>query len=202
MSLTCVILRATGFRNSAAIIGASAVLIVLGRDGTLRVLGPLSFQPAIPVMLAVPMLLSVGIGIAHSTWRSPVVRINARVRAARCVSFILATALACGVVGLGEAVSARPIWSGLLRNTLEMGGACLAAAALLGVAYVWVPAVLMYSLGLLTPYSESAWTPYGLLFFDQAAPGQILAAGAAFVLGLCVGVWDPVSRGYLATVGR
>lgn len=191
------VLAATGAVLAVPLLLLALVVVVMYPDGTIEQLGPVSVQPAVPVMLLVPALLAVACAISHGTWTVPVVRRNARTAAARALSYVTVFVLGAAVVWLGDALAATPVLSGSLRNLFWMTGASLVTAALVGVVYAWLPVVVACGVAVLSAATENPWTLYGWLFHPTATDAQLVVAGAAVLVGILVAVWDPRSPGYL-----
>lgn len=193
------VLSATGFLTSVPFLLAGLATVLLFPNGEISAVGPISLQPAVPVILCVPLLLSIACGIAHTTWPSPVVRRTWRIHLARAFSYALGLGLAVAVLRVGTAVGSAEPSGGALRNLLWMSGLAIATTALAGIAYTWVPVMLSCSAGILSAPTEDPWTLNGMLFHATATPGQLVLSVAICAAGLLLGVWDPVSRGYLKT---
>lgn len=197
--LTISVLAATGAVSAVPLLALALVVVLLYPDGEIERMGPVSVEPAIPVLLLVPALLAVACAVSHGTWTVPVVRRNGRTTAARALSYVTMFALGSAVVWLGDILAAEPVLSGSLRNLCWMTGTSLATAALLGVAYAWLPVVIACGTAVLSATTENPWTLYGWLFHPAATDGQFLTAAAVLLTGLSVAVWDPRSPGYLRT---
>jgi hypothetical protein len=191
------ILTATGFAAPVPLFGVALATVVLYRDGRIEHVGPLTVQPAIPVILLVPLLLSIGCAVAHSTWRSPVVHRCLRVQVARAASYLAAVFISACVAALGGWLAEGDLMSGTMRNLLWMVGATITTTALIGITYAWLPVIIACGAGLLSTPSQNAWTLHGLLFHPQATDSQVRFAALTCAVGLAMGIWDPVSRGYL-----
>lgn len=191
------ILRATGIGVPIPLGVVSLLTVILYRDGRIKGFGPMMFNPPISVILVIPLLLSMGCGVVHATWATPVIHRSARVHLARAMSYTVALSASGGVSTVGCLLAQADVASGIMRNLLWMTGVAVATAALAGVTYAWLPVVLACGAGLLSSHTNDPLTLYGLLFHDQATAVQIGFAALTCATGLAIGIWDPVSRGYL-----
>jgi hypothetical protein len=191
------LLSATGFGATVPIFLGALATILLARDSKIEGIGPLRFQPSIPTILLVPLLLSISCGVAHSTWSIPVVQRSWRVHAVRAMSYLVALVISACIAGAGGRLAGTGLVGGMMRDLLWMAGATMATTALVGITYAWLPVVLISGTGVLSSPSDDPWTLYGMLFHPTATHSQLAVAAAACVAGLAVGIWDPVSRGYL-----
>jgi hypothetical protein len=196
-----VVLRATELRTPVPLAVTALVVVLSFPDGRIERIGPVTLQPALPVLLLVPLLLATGCALAHATWRSPVVQRNRRVLLARGLSYGTALVTSLGIVLLGGALAEDDLGGGVLRNLLWMTGLALATAALAGVVYAWAPVVTITAAGILSSPGDDPWTLNGMLFHPQATAGQLTVAAVLCAAGFALAVADPVSRGYLRSVG-
>jgi len=194
-------LRATGFGHAVPVLLVALAVTVLYPDGTIETIGPLSVQPAVPVMLLVPALLAVACAVAHGTWPSAVIRRGARTATARAASYCIVLAAGGGVVGVASALSVAPVLGGMLRNLMWLTGVALVTAALAGVTTAWLPVVVACGAAVLSPSSEDPWTVYGWLFLPTSTGAQLAVASLVALVGVGVAVWDPRSPGYLRIHG-
>ncbi|WP_102510023.1 hypothetical protein [Sanguibacter massiliensis] len=178
-------------------------LLVLGlvvtavyHSGTIDELGPITFEPKIPVMVLVPVIFAVACGASHGTATSPVIVRCARVHVARAMSFLCVVVIALGALWLGDYLSATSVFVPSVRNFMLFGGVALAAAALAGVAYGWIPVVVLLGGAVLSPIDDSPFSFYGLVF-GNATTFQLCVVGLVATVGLTVAIWDPRSPGYL-----
>lgn len=195
------ILRATDLRTPVPLAVTALVVVTAFPEGRIERIGPIGLQPALPVLLLVPVLLATGCALAHATWRTPVIHRNARVLLARGLSYGTALVGSLGVVLLGGALTGDDLGGGMLRTLLLMTGLALATAALAGVVYAWTPVVIITAAGILSPPGDDPWTLNGLLFHPQATAGQLTVAAVLCAAGFALAVADPASRGYLRSVG-
>jgi len=190
-------LRATGFARALAIVIVSAGVTAAFPDGRVDALGPLSFQPEIPVVLFVPMMLSVAVGIAHDEWPTPIVPVCVRVLVARAWSYFL-TLLSCAfAVSIPVLMGTATYVSGMARNTMFLSGAVLIVREVGGSVFGWIASVIAYSMAILSPPSENPLSVYGFLLRPNATPTQLVIATLVFALGLTIAVVAPRHRGYL-----
>lgn len=195
------ILAATGAGSAVPVVLVALAVTVLYPDGVIESVGPVSVQPAVPVLLLVPGLLAVACAVSHGTWPTAVVRRSRRTAAARAASYMVVLAAGWGVVELGSALSTGSVVGGMLRNLLWLSGIAVATAALAGVTTAWLPVVVACGAAVLSPATGDPWTVYGWLFLATASGPQLAVAAVVAVLGIGVAVWDPRSPGYLRPSG-
>lgn len=196
-SVLGMVLRATGARTPLPLACVALAVVLLYPDGTIERMGPVPVQPPAPVLLLVPLLLATACSLAHIPWPSAVIVVSPRVLAARFGCYVVWLGAALLVAALGGALADVELTSGAIRNVLWLSGVAMATGALVGLAYGWIPVVVLGCGGLLSTPSEWPWSWHGMLFHHVATSGQMTAAASLCVLGLGLAVADPVGRGYL-----
>lgn len=195
------VLRATEFRAMVPYLAAAVVVVLAFPEGVVSRLGPVTFTPSVPVVLLAPLLLSFGVGVAHSTWPVPVVARNRRTLVARAVSCLLALACSLAVVAVAAAVSDAVTFAALVRVLCVLSALTMAVGALAGIVHAWLPAVLVSGAALLSGASERPFTLYAMLLDTRATAGQTVLAVTLLAVGGVICLLDPMSRGYLVTAG-
>lgn len=191
------ILLATGFRGVIPILALALGLTVVFPTGTIDRLGPLSFFPEIKALAVIPLLLALAVGLSHGTGASPVTVQNWRTRTARATSYVTCLSMAALILALGGALAADPDgFAAAMRNLLWLSALALLTATLAGLLYAWLPLILVYCAAVLSPATDTPWTPYGALLRGEARLAEIVVAGLLLCLALLVALWDPRSAEY------
>lgn len=191
------VLAVTGWWMTLPMLGLALVVTAAFPDGRIDHVGPMPLYPEVRLLTIVPLLLAVAVAIAHSGAGTPVVFVNRRVRAARLLSYATTMVLALAIVLLGGAVGTDPAVAASLRTLLLMTGICVLTAALVGVVYAFVPAVLAFAAAVLSSPGPGDWTVWGLLLRDTASASQLVVATLVGLVGIGVAVADPRSPDYL-----
>lgn len=195
------LLVATGFRSVVPLFLIAAAAAMAVSDGTISRIGPLFFQPSLPIILLVPMLLSVASAAAHAAWPSPVIVRCPRVFLSRALSYLVSLAASFGVIGLAKISTSDALAGGMLRNMLLLSGIALLTTGLAGATYAWAPVVLVIGASMVAGRSESPWSLYSWIFATPASNTQLLISAAVCFAGLTTAIWDPRSPGYLKMSG-
>lgn len=193
------VLRATGFTVASAVILLALVVTLVFHDGTIERIGPLTLYPALHVMVAVPLLLSVACGIAHAPFDRPVIARNARTRVARVLSLGSAAAASVLVIGLGAGLDDAATLAPALRNLALFGALAVTVSVLVGAQHAWVPVVLLFCAAV-TSSPGGTWTLYSLVLGTDVPPEVGAATTVVSVVVLALTAWDPRGLGYLRVV--
>lgn len=196
------VLPSTGWYATVPVLALAVLLTVAFPDGRISQFGPLPLNPQLRVLVAVPILLAVAVGISQGVAPSPIIFRGGRVFAVRAACYALTLVLSWGIVMLGSLLGTGLPLGACLRNLLLLSGVCAATAALAGIVYVFVPAVVALAAAMVTPGEVSDWTPWSMLFRETASSAQLAVAVAVAVVGLGLAVLDPRSPGYLRRAGR
>lgn len=191
------ILAATGIHSALILLGMAFVITLVWHNGMIEQFGPIRLQPSLPVMVAVPMLLAVACGISHVAPRTPVIFRNRRTFWARALSHATVLVAGLAILAVGDALAVNEVFGPSLRNALFLSGVALAASALAGVAYAWVPVVVVFGVAVLSPADEATWSVYALVMAPTAEAVQIIAGAGVCLAGLALAAWDPFDRAYL-----
>lgn len=171
-----------GVLDVAPLVVTAVVVTLVFRDGTINRLGPLSFEPELPLAVLVPVVLRNGL----------------RLRVARAVSYLSVLAVSIGVLALGSAITGGSLL-GPLRTLLLLTALAAAVGAVVGPAYAWLPVIVVLGSTLVAPAGDGAWTLYGLVLRPETTPGQLTGVGLAYLVGVGIAVLDPRHLGAIRT---
>ncbi|KUN80200.1 hypothetical protein [Streptomyces griseoruber] len=170
-------------RQAALLLGATALLSLLGARSALSGLGVFFFETPVPLLLLVPTLSGVAVGIGcHRMARVPLPE-PPRVLAARFFWCLGLTAVGAVSVTVAQ-LAGSPVEAGAsLRNVLLHAGLAVLTTLFLGPAVAWLPSMALTLVAMLYGHSQSGPEVYwwaGLLE-DQVTEGQWWVVGALFV---------------------
>lgn len=188
------ILAATGAGTASWLLVLALGITVVWHDGTIDRIGPLSLSPVMHVMVAVPALLAVACAVSHLAPRTPVVVRGGRTTTARVVSYVTVLGAGALVLALGDTLASSPTLGASARNLLLFSALALATAGLAGVAYAWVPVLLVLGSAVLSPADPAWWSLHAWVMAQTAEPVHVVIAGAACAASVAVAAADPLAR--------
>lgn len=195
--LWCTILSATGVHYCLIPLFIGLLATIIWHPGRIETFGPLTLVSPLPVVVAVPFLTSIASAISHVPSRTAVIVRSLRTFCARLLSHGTILAGSALIMLLGDALTEMDVAAAGLRNLFLLASLGLFVSALAGPVFAWVPVLIAFGVGILSPDSENSWSLNSMLMTSSAEPTQLIAAGTACLLALTLAALDPLNKAYL-----
>ncbi|MFV0633798.1 hypothetical protein [Demequina sp.] len=182
----------------ALVLAALCVAMALGaRTEVIRTVGPLVFEPGIPWGVAVGALGATATAMACTPSLGRVVTRTARSVVLRCLMFLIPATALMAAIALAAALTPSLDFLAGARSYLAFGAVALAACAALGVHFSWLPVVILFGSGVLSPLDAGPWSPFGLVIDPESSASRTGLVAIVFGVSLMIAAYDPANRDHL-----